>query len=79
MVNLLEKSFEKHIRCINNNYRDIFNTYNENEMSMNEEISIIEKNNSVNENEISGFENESDISNGNSFFFRPPNFQRVII
>lgn len=74
MVNLLEKSFEKHIRCINNNYRDIFNTYNENEMSMNEEISIIEKNNSGNENEISGFENESDISNGNSFFFRPPNF-----
>ena len=77
-MNLLEKSFEKHIICINNNY--IFNTYNENEISINEEISRIEKNISCNENEneISRIDNEIDIFNGNNdnddnYIFKSPN------
>ena len=61
-MNLLEKSFEKHIICINNNY--IFNTYNENEISINEEISRID-------NEIDIFNGNND--NDDNYIFKSPN------
>lgn len=79
MINLLGKSFENYIRCNNNNY--MLYTYNENEISVNEEISRIEKNISENENEFSirnedvfsGIKNEFNIFNDNSYIFKSPN------
>ena len=78
MANLFEKYFENQINGINNNY--IFNTYNENEISENEEFFRIENNISRNEieisgieNEISGIENAIDNTNVISHIFKSPN------
>jgi hypothetical protein len=71
MANLFEKYFENQINGINNNY--IFNTYNENEISENEEFFRIENNISGIENENSGIDNKIDISNDNSYIFKSPN------
>ena len=77
MSNFLDKSFENHVSSINNNY--IFNTYNENEISMNEDFFRIENNISGNEIDISGNENdislignEIGISKGFSYIFKFP-------